>query len=185
MAAWAAQAPAEFQPLKEEMRIMAPCKRNFNEGQPNGNYFDAYINQIWNQYANEDLVYKNSEGVTFRARVEGGVLVGKSHNFTVGKPTTQDAFEGKGELAKGEEPGRSVQAQLCAAINRGVAHKGEWYGDVSKYFTENPYNFYSKFIHENSYNGLAYSFCYSDVFNQEALIHHIKPLALVIDLKWD
>ncbi|WP_302629886.1 beta-1,3-glucanase family protein [uncultured Eubacterium sp.] len=54
--------------LYDGKRIMAPCKTSFNEGKANGNYFDNYINEFWNKYSNETLVFKCGAG-TFRGRV--------------------------------------------------------------------------------------------------------------------
>jgi hypothetical protein len=186
------------------MRIYAPCKRSFNHGEINGNYFDDYINELWTQWTNSDLEFTCGEllNLHFTGRVDAqGVLKGKldglrapyqgaeyemTQNIVVRKPNTQEVLEGKGALAEGHFASLVVQAQICAAINRGVAHNSALWGNPNAYYNQGkPYNFYSKFWHENSYNGLAYGFCYDDVFDQATLLYHSAPTALVMDLKWD
>ena len=181
------EVPAEFQTLVQDLRIMAPCKATFNEGAPYANYFDAYINQIWDTYRDKDLVFSCQAG-TFRGRTKGNQLIfskdGGESNIVVNKPTTQDALEGKGTLAAGTDIEKVVEAQLCAAINRGIALNPDKWADASAFYKSSPANFYSGFFHNHSVDGLAYGFCYDDVFDYSTLLHYTKPTALVIDLKW-
>ncbi len=187
-AAFAAEVPDEFKTLiQAPYRIMAPCKATFNEGAQYANYFDDYINQIWAKFSNEDLVFTCQAG-TFRGRANGNSLIfsqdGGESNIVVNKPTTQDAFEGKGTLATGTSIEKVVQAQLCAAINRGVALTPDKWADSSAFYQTAPANFYSGFFHNHSVDGLAYGFCYDDVFDYSTLLHYTEPTALIIDLKW-
>ena len=187
-AAFANGVPSEFQTLiQAPYRIMAPCKATFNEGAQYSNYFDSYINQIWNKFTYEDLVFSCQAG-TFRGRTSGNSIIfskdGGESNIVVNKPTTQDAFEGKGTLAAGTDIEKVVEAQLCAAINRGVALTPDKWADSSAFYQSAPANFYSKFWHDHSIGGLAYGFCYDDVFDYSTLLHYTEPTALVIDLKW-
>jgi len=69
-ATWQNQAPSTWKSLYDGKRIMAPCKTTFNEGKENGHYFDNYINEFWNKYSNETLVFRCDAG-TFRGRVSG------------------------------------------------------------------------------------------------------------------
>lgn len=182
------EVPEEFKTLVQDLRIMAPCKATFNEGQQYGNYFDAYIDSIWAEYTDKDLVFTCQPG-TFRGRVVGDQMIfsqdGGATGLVVNKPTTQDAFEGKGALATGNTLELVVQAQLCAAINRGVAHltDSQW-DDASLFYQNDTANFYADFFHRHSVDGLAYGFCYDDVYDYSTLLHYTEPTALVIDLKW-
>ena len=186
-AAFAKEVPSEFQSLiRDQYRIVAPCKGSFNEGSVNANYFESAINAFWDKYSKEELVFTCDAG-TFHGRVSGNTL-----NFTkddgrsgsIQKPNTQEVLEGKGVLAAGTDIEKVVEAQLCAAFNRGIALQPEKWGTASAYYTSSPCNYYAKFWHEHSFNQLAYGFCYDDVFDQSTLLHYSNPTALVIDLKW-
>lgn len=187
-AAYKASAPSIWQSLANNDRIMAPCKSTFNEGQVNGNYFDAYINEFWNKYSNETLVFKCDAG-TFRGKVSGDHMVftkdGDSGTYNVYKPTTQDVLEGKGNFNRGNSTELVIEAQLCAAFNRGVATDPANYQNPSAYYKNSTYNYYSAFLHQHSVNNLSYGFCYDDVNDQSTLLHYTNPTALVIDLKWN
>ena len=144
-------------------------------------------NLSWKKFRNQDLVFACQAG-TFRGRTVGNQLIfsqdGGPSNIVVNKPTTQDALEGKGTLALGSSIEKVVEAQLCAAINRGIALNPEKWSDASAFYKSSPANSYAGFFHNHSVDGLAYGFCYDDVFDYSTLLHYTKPTALVIDLKW-
>lgn len=186
-AAYKNEVPAEFQTLLTEKRIVAPCKLTFNEGAQYGNYYDAYIDEFWNKYSTQDLVFTCEAG-TFRGRVNGNVMNftkdGDSGTYNVYKPTTQDVLEGKGNFNRGNSTELVIEAQLCAAFNRGVATQPENYNNESAYYKNPVSNFYSGFFHNHAYDGYAYGFCYDDVFDHSTLLHYTNPTGLIIDLKW-
>jgi len=176
-----------FDSLITDLRIMAPCKTTFNEGQIYGNYMQPYIDEFWSKYSTQDLVFK-CDGGKFTGRVYGDYMQFTKENdsgvYYVYKPTTQDILEGKGNLARGNATEKVIQAQLCAAFNRGVATDPDNFGNEEAFY-KHPYsNFYCKFWHENSIDGLAYGFCYDDVFDYSTLLHYTNPTGLIIDLKW-
>ena len=185
--AWKNSAPAAWKSLYDGKRIMAPCKTTFNEGKENGHYFDNYINEFWNKYSNETLVFKCDAG-TFRGRVNGDHMTftkdGVGGTYTIYKPTTQDVLEGKGNFNRGNSTELVIEAQLCAAFNRGVATDPANYQNPSAYYKNGTYNYYSKFLHEHSVNNFSYGFCYDDVNDQSTLLHYTNPTALILDLKW-
>ena len=186
-AAFKNEVPAAFQTLLTDKRIMAPCKLTFNEGKQYSNYFDNYINKFWSKYSTQDLVFSCDAG-TFRGRVHGDTMVftkdGVGGTYTIYKPTTQDVLEGKGNMARGNSTELVIEAQLCAAFNRGVATEPENWYTPSKYYKNSVSNFYAGFFHEHSVLGKAYGFCYDDVNDQSTLLQYDKADALVIDLKW-
>lgn len=186
-AAYKASAPTIWQSLVNKDRIMAPCKGSFNEGKENATYFDAYINEFWNKYSRETLVFKCDAG-TFRGKVNGDHMVftkdGDNGTYKVYKPTTQDVLEGKGNFNRGVSTELVIEAQLCAAFNRGVATDPANYQNPSAYYKNGTYNYYSAFLHQHSVNNFSYGFCYDDVNDQSTLLHYTNPTALVIDLKW-
>ncbi len=184
-----AEAPEEFKSLAEKYRIIAPCKGSFNEGKENGEYFQSYIDAFWDKYSKEDLSFE-CEGGKFVARVSGDVLnfteERSNQTGTVKKPNTQEVLEGKGAFDSGTSIEKVLEAQLCAAFNRGVAlHPENWYKPETYYQDLTaPCNYYSKFWHEHSVDGHAYGFCYDDVFDQATLLHFTNPTSLIIDLRW-
>ena len=186
-AAYKNEVPAEFQTLITEKRIVAPCKLTFNEGSAYANYYDAYINEFWNKYATQDLVFSCEAG-TFRGRVSGDVMRftkdGDNGTYYVYKPTTQDVLEGKGYFNRGNSTELVIEAQLCAAFNRGVAMQPENFDNESAYYKNPVSNFYAGFFHNHAYGGYAYGFCYDDVFDHSTLLHYTNPTGLIVDLKW-
>ena len=181
------EVPDEFDTLVTDMRIMAPCKLTFNEGARYANYYDAYINEFWNKYSTQDLVFTCQAG-TFRGRVEGDRMRftkdGDGGTYYVYKPTTQDVLEGKGNFNRGNSTELVIEAQLCAAFNRGVATQPENYNNASAFYKNSVSNFYSGFWHNHSYDRYAYGFCYDDVNDHSTLLHFTNPTGLIIDLKW-
>ena len=196
-AAWQTEVPNEFKSLAENIRILAPAKRTFNEGGPNAHYFDAYVDELWNKWRNGATFNCGDAGIMRGTVGSDNVLrmVRDGHvgnpdwgDIVIRKPNTQEVFEGKGALDDGSQGSRvgslATQAQVCAAINRGVAHLDEWNNASQYYVTDKPANHYSKFWHDHSIGAHAYGFCYDDVFDHATLLYDPEPVALVIDLKW-
>lgn len=181
------EVPDEFDTLVTDKRIMAPCKLTFNEGAQYANYYDNYINEFWSKYSSQDLVFTCDAG-TFRGRVYGDAMRftkdGDSGTYYVYKPTTQDVLEGKGNFNRGNSTELVIEAQLCAAFNRGVATQPENFNNESAYYKNSVSNFYSGYWHNHSYGGFAYGFCYDDVFDHSTLLHFTNPTGLVVDLRW-
>ena len=181
------EVPNEYKSLVRDDRIIAPCKSTFNVGKINGNYFDNYINEFWNKYANEDLRFSSESG-SFVGRVVGNQMrftrEGDSTVYYVDKPNTQEVLEGKGAFDRGNGVEKAIEAQLCAAFNRGVATEPDKWYTPSQYYKNSVANFYAGFFHEHSVLGKAYGFCYDDVNDQSTLLQYDKADALVIDLKW-
>ena len=181
------EVPNEYKSLVRDDRIIAPCKSTFNVGQDNGNYFDNYINEFWNKYANEDLRFSSESG-SFVGRVVGNQMrftrEGDSTVYYVDKPNTQEVLDGKGAFDRGNGVEKAIEAQLCAAFNRGVATEPDKWYTPSQYYKNSVANFYAGFFHEHSVLGKAYGFCYDDVNDQSTLLQYNKADALVIDLKW-
>ena len=185
--AFKSEAPEAFKTLVRDDRIIAPCKATFNSGQTYGNYFDNYINEFWTKYTNENLVFSTESG-SFIGRVVGNQMkftrTGDSTVYYVDKPTTQEVLEGKGAFDRGNSVEKAIEAQLCAAFNRGVATEPEKWYKPSEYYKNSINNFYAGFFHRHSVLGFAYGFCYDDVNDQSTLLQYDKADALVIDLKW-
>ena len=207
VAAFKANVPTEFQGCVNSTtgEITAPSKTPaFADGTSGttagaqANYLKSYIDQIWEKYKNEDLIFYAGNAGVFKGRITGEQLevVGQSGGFTgrtgrvQNRPTTQEALEGKGVLDRKLVDGDLdlvIQAQLTAAINRHVINvtttnpgQQNWY-DASKFYQANPTNHYSKFWHLPgiSVDNLSYGFAYDDVADQSPSLHTSLPTKVV------
>lgn len=80
--------------------------------------------------------------------------------------------------------GDASDPQVCASLNRHVyTDSGNW-NNVSKYYQAAPANFYAKFWHDHSIDGLAYGFCYDDVNGQAAYLEIGDPKGLIVRVGW-
>ena len=66
---------------------------------------------------------------------------GSTETYTIYKPTTQDVLEGKGNFNRGNSRELVIEAQLCAAFNRGVATQPENFNNESAYYKNKVANF--------------------------------------------
>ncbi len=208
VAAYKANVPTEFQGTVNNSTgvITFPSKTPaFYDGSNGttagqyGNYFKSYIDAIWAKYKSEDLIFYAGNAGVFKGRVgtdDRLVVVGQSGAFTgrtgivSRRPTTQEAFEGKGVLASGVSDvtvDLVVQAQLTAAINRHVVNttttnvgQQNWY-DASKYYQTAPFNYYARFWHLPgiSVDNLSYGFAYDDVADQSSTLQTPQPTKVV------
>ena len=195
-AAYQAETPAAFQQGSvSPFRIMAPAKSSFNAGQPNGSYFAANVDEVWNHYSSNTLtidMWGNSR--RFDGTVQGGKLVftevDKGNGafvggtYTVGKPTTQDILEGSGTLATGNSTELALEAQICAAFNRHIMLDSSKWATPSAWYAAAPANAYAKFWHDHSVGGLAYGFAYDDVSDQSSTIMAVNPEHAVFTIGW-
>ncbi|WP_046243659.1 beta-1,3-glucanase family protein [Hymenobacter terrenus] len=207
VAAYKANVPSEFQGTVNNAtgEITFPSKTAaFYDGTngttpgPQANYFKSYIDAIWAKYANEDLIFNAGNAGVFKGRVVNDrlTLVGQSgaYNGRTGvitrRPTTQEAFEGKGVLATRNGDGDCdlvVQAQLTAAINRHVVNvttpnpgQQDWY-NVGSFYQASPANYYARFWHLPgiSVDQKSYGFAYDDVADQSATLHTPQPTKVI------
>lgn len=193
--------PAAFQGLAQAphapFRIMAPAHASFQPGQANEHYLDDYISAVWAQYSQQDLVLdlRNGWG-TFRGRVNGNVMRFTDGNGGVyyinGKPTTAMVMLGNGLLDDTSggptNAGKQLQlqAQLCAALNRRVAHLAfdSWWDPAAHFPAGQPANHFARFWHEHSLNALAYGFAYDDVGARSPSIHTRSPQTVTFTVGW-
>lgn len=197
--------PTEFQNCYNPTthQILQPTKtKDFADGTigtmpnpgPYKDYMKPYIDAIWEKYKNEDLLFKAGDAGTWKGRVENEQLVmtcieggflGKK-GIIERRPTTQEAFEGKGVLDNIVQYATTdlmIQAQICAAITRHVIDVKtpnvgmQTFSDPTKYYLESPCNHYAKFWHQKGirHDEKAYGFAYDDVFEQSATLHTPNP----------
>ena len=137
-------------------------------------------------YQNNPFTF-NCDAGSFTCYTSGDYLYFTSsggQSGRVAKPNTQEVLEGKGNLASGTSIELVVEAQLCAAFNRGVATDPANWGNASAYYQNSTSNLYSGFWHDHSVDRYAYGFCYDDVFDNSTLLHYSNPKALIVDLRW-
>jgi hypothetical protein len=191
--------PRQFQSLvKAPYRIIAPAHGSFRIDGNDGHYLDAYIDEIWEKYRLEDLVFTNHLG-TFTGRVQtNGVFLFTSNNSKdtyriKAKPTTAEVMLGNGVLddagdANGGEAIKTqlqVQAQLCAALNRHVAETPEKWADAASYYPpDKASNTYSAFWHDRSIDRLTYGFAYDDVWHASSSLYHPAPTTATVTIGW-
>lgn len=80
--------------------------------------------------------------------------------------------------------GGASNAGVCAALNRHVYGNTADWNNVSKYYQAAPANYYAKFWHNHSIDGLAYGFCYDDVNGQASYLEVGDPKGLIIRVGW-
>ena len=110
-----------------------------------------------------------------------------SYNIN-GRPSTTEVMLGNGVLddASGTTDRAShdkqlqLQAQVCAALNRHVAEQSfdKWWNAAFFYPAGSTANWFVKFWHSHSLNGLAYGFSYDDVGGHSPSIFTPSPVAV-------
>ncbi|WP_191015186.1 beta-1,3-glucanase family protein [Treponema zioleckii] len=187
-----------FKTLLSEYRIVAPCKAGFDErsGGAYGNYFDAYVTETWNTIASKSQTVTHPQGkfiltgdgnnLYFRCVEAYGNICQAGVTYTiVGKPSTSEVFEGYGVLASGNPMELALEAWICAALNRHVAHlePDAYWNNAAAYYNAGPCNYFAKFWHDHSERGgLAYGFCYDDVNDQSATTFTTNARGVVVRL---
>lgn len=196
--AFRAEMPEEFKTLISDYRIFAPCKGAFDNrtGGAYGNYFDAYVTQTWNTIASKSQTVTHPQGkfiltgdgtnLYFRCIEAYGTIAAAGQTYVIhGKPTTSEVFEGYGVLASGNPMELALEAWVCAALNRHVAHMepDAYWNNAAEYYKAGPCNYFSKFWHDHSERGgLAYGFCYDDVNDQSATTFTTNARGVVVRL---
>lgn len=163
--------------VKGDFWILSPARAGFRKGGKHGDYFDKYVDEIWEMYATK----KATPSGKYTGEVTGTSLtftpVGGGPSFTCeSKPSTQDILLGEGVLGR--------NAAFCGAFNRHVAADPADWRDVSKFYQAEPCNWYAKFLHEHTIDHKCYGFCYDDASEQAAYFSD-KGKTLKVTLGWD
>ncbi|MCR5217267.1 beta-1,3-glucanase family protein [Treponema sp.] len=193
-----AEMPDEFDTLEGTYRIVAPCKAGFDNrtGGAYGNYFDSYVAETWNTIASKSQTVTHPQGkfiltgdgnnLYFRCIEAYGTIASVGTTYTIyGRPSTSEVLEGYGVLASGNAMELALEAWVCAALNRHVAHMtpDTYWNDASYYYNAGPCNYFAKFWHDHSERGgLAYGFCYDDVNDQSATTYTGNVRGVVVRL---
>ncbi|HEY1016656.1 MAG TPA: beta-1,3-glucanase family protein, partial [Herpetosiphonaceae bacterium] len=76
-------------------------------------------------------------------------------------------------------------AQLCAALNRHVAHLPvAQQSNPANFYQTGPANYYAKFWHDHSLQKLAYGFPYDDYAEQSSFVSRQDPKWLLVAIGW-
>lgn len=168
-------------------------------------YLKAYIERVWDKFKDTDLTFvgdpppNSNTFVTWTGRVQND---GK-FKFTTSDlpnlepivlnvPTTQDLFENNTFCDSGCGEPQSLQQNyanqllgtLYAAFNRSVmltttelanAANSAWCMDKEKFYQDPTTNHYSKAIHANTVEGLAYAFQSDDHCNESSFVSLLNP----------
>jgi len=185
----AAVGPA-FRTLVGTERITGPGKGTFAPGQPEQHYFDSAIDQAWSWYATHPFEYHLLLDVFTGGVVDGRLRfykngVGPSY---VSKPGSYDVVACTGALATGSDDELQLEAQLCAALNRGVATDTSKWLSAASYYPAGVRNDYAMYFHQIGLLGRAYAFSYDDVNDQSTVEILTDPMsppdALTITVGW-
>src|SRR5579859_3841175 len=183
-----AVAPA-FRPLANSFRIVAPYKGDFKPGGSQANYMQTYIDQVWSFYTTNQFTYHRLSD-TFTGSVVGGRFQFTKNGvgpFFINKPTTFDVLACANTMASGSTIELELEAEFCAAFNRGVAMNTANWRNPSAYYTNTVKNDYAMFWHQISLANRAYGFAYDDVNDQSAvkiLPNANPPSSLTIGVGW-
>jgi hypothetical protein len=135
------------------------------------NYFEPYVDQVWQRYQNSTLTVRTADNVlNTSGRVAGnnGELGIDNTGFT--RPSTKDIFScDTGPFVTGQEKRRNVLIpQLCAAFNRSILLKSDAIpGPQAEFYKEPVTNHYARILHEVAVDGRGYAFAYDDVNSAE------------------
>jgi len=174
---FAKNCPPEFKDcVKGDFWIVSPAKAGFDGAGPHKDYFQKYIDDVWDMYKTE----KPTPSGKFTGKVVDGALiftpVGGGKEFKCNaKPNTQNLLLGEGV---GNNP------NFCAAFNRAVAEDPADWRNPSKFYQKLPCNWYSKFMHEHTVDGKCYGFCYDDA-SEQAAFFSAKGDSLTVTFYWD
>jgi len=182
--------PNEFKSLVHSDRIYAPASGlgTFRAGQSNSNYFNNYINEVYNYYTTHELTFTCDRG-TYSGHVVGTDFIFKKDNgpynlYIHGKPTTQEALLGNGIFDGGNDDEKAIKAQVCAAFNRHVMLDPAHWNNSSYFYQAPASNYYAAFWHQHAYENRAYGFCYDDVFDFSSTLQVTDPKYAIINVGW-
>jgi hypothetical protein len=174
------------------LRVLAPGK-GLDAGLFSGNYFDGYVNTVWDTYRNTDLTvvpFEADPGKKFvgRTGADDVLRFTDSSGATVAsfqKPSTRDIFGCDGNLqAPNDQVVGPIARTLCAAFHRSTLdtlHTQPTY-DGGQFYQQAVTDHYSSLIHGQMTDGKAYGFAFDDVGHFESLVHDGDPVSARITL---
>ena len=163
------------------VRLVSPYHgAAFRPGGMAQNYFDAYVDSIWQYYASNELNFRDQSdgsGNSYQGRVVGGpngqqyLQVSRNGGpvFNMAKPGTYDVLTNNGVLQPGGTDANAFGAILAGAINRHVATKPQDWLNAASFYQNAPANEWGRFWHDVSIDHLAYGFGFDDTADQSSV----------------
>ena len=181
---------------------------DFSSGGQYEDYFDDYVDAVWDRYSSENLCLSIGDAGKWVGRVNGDVFqfmeytgsdstscnsITVSAEATISdQPSTYEIMSASGVLTSGGTDDLNIQKHFAAAFNRGAidlnADYDEWveWSDSDDFFNNDTYdhNKYVEFWHneEISYEGETYAFAYDDVFDYSSTIYASDPESILITI---
>jgi hypothetical protein len=187
-----------------EQRVI--LKPRFDE-----DYLAAYIEKVWAKFTSTDLTFvgdpppKSNTFVVWTGRVANGQFTFTTKApldlvpIVLDKPTTADLFEnnflfcasGKGTPGSLQENyALQLFGTLCAAFNRSMmlttttlanSSDCEWCKATKSFYQDPTTNHYSKQVHANTIEGLAYAFQSDDHCDVSSFVSVVNPTGLTVE----
>ncbi|KAI1770141.1 glycoside hydrolase family 64 protein [Hypoxylon cercidicola] len=173
------------------LRILAPNLYLSIDPTAMSDYYDSYIDSVWQKYASEDLtIATQSAAGNVACRVSGDQLTCAGDNRGYPKPTMIDIWgcnSGPFGIQGGDnEVHRAVVARLCAAFYRTtlLMDGGNLQPSLGRdsYYTQSPTSHYARLVHKHELDGKGYAFSFDDVNpegqNEAGVVSGPNPTAL-------
>jgi len=147
------------------LRVLSPNQGMV--GNPNlfTNYYDGYVDQVFQRYANAPLTIDTQSGSgTVASQVVGG-----SFNFAgsvFSRPSTRDVFTcNSGPFTTGSNAQtNAIIPRISAAFNRStLLVTSDFPAPLNLYYQNSITNHYSRIVHAANLDGKGYAFPYDDV----------------------
>ncbi|KAL7619483.1 hypothetical protein AAE478_010022 [Parahypoxylon ruwenzoriense] len=154
------------------LRILSPNLYLSIDPSAMADYYDSYVDRVWQKYSSEDLTINTQTGAgNVACRVNGKQLQCNGDNRGYPKPTVIDIWGcNSGPFSIQQEDNdihRAVVPRLCAAFYRTtlLLDGGSVQPSLGRdtYYTNDPTSHYSRIVHEYELDGRGYAFSYDDV----------------------
>ncbi|KAI0116183.1 glycoside hydrolase family 64 protein [Hypoxylon sp. NC0597] len=177
------------------LRILSPNIYASIDPTAFSSYYDSYIDQVWEKYANEDLTIDTQAAAgKVACRTSGNQLTCDGDNRGYPKPTVIDIWGcNSGPFSiqgTDNDVHRAVVPRLCAAFYRttllidgGNVQPGP---SRDSYYTNSPTSHYSRIVHKYETDGKGYAFSYDDVNpggeNEAGVVAGLSPQTLQLEV---
>ena len=175
------------------IRVLSPTKYYDVDAEGFQDYYDDYINEVWDKYSSEPLTINTQRVGDSVCQVSGDELSCDGDNRAYPKPTTLDIWgcnSGPFTVLDGDNEFHSqIVPRLCAAFVRStlLLDGGNIQPSLGQdsYYTVDPTNHYSRAVHEHEVDGRGYAFAYDDVNpdgdeNASGSLHSEVPTKLTV-----